>query len=283
MPNSATEIRTTVFYLLRYINHPRWFRAFVRSMAIHSAGAPFDFVILAKGKLHSSALRDLERFRAAPPKEVRSIRCHHLSDDGYDIHAYLEGAKIAKTPKVLFFNSYSRLFGDRWLEIYDRGFDSLSPPSLVGATGSFEIIDRSTPFPNVHVRTNGFMMSREFFLSLSPPAKTKADCQHFEAGPQGLTKKIFEAGGHCGIVTRSGCLIEPPAWPNIPIFRVDQQQELLVGDNRTHDYAIASLGKKRKLAAKAWGTDTLASPGHLSDRVRCWWHWQRPSSGWLMP
>ncbi|CCB65055.1 hypothetical protein [Hyphomicrobium sp. MC1] len=270
---------TTVFYLLRHVNHPRWFRAFKHSLTAHNAGAFFDLIILAKGGLSQSTARDIEQFRTAAPKDVQSIQCHIISDDGYDIHAYLEGAKLANTPRVLFFNSYSRLLGDRWLEIYERGYDSLTSPCLVGATGSFEVVNQSTPFPNAHIRTNGIMMGREFCLSLKPPAKTRSDCLRFEAGPQSIMRKIAEAGGGCGIVTRSGRLIEPEAWPTIPVFRIDQQQELLVADNRTYAYAIASLRKKKKLAAKAWGTDAHASRTHFLDRANRWWFWRK--QGWL--
>jgi len=57
------------------------------------------------------------------------------------------------------------------------------------------------------------------------------------------------------IVGRDGRRYGISEWPSGATFRQDEQQNLLVADNRTIDYSTASPEVRRQLAAAAWGAN----------------------------
>ncbi|MCB1521481.1 MAG: hypothetical protein KDJ37_13015 [Hyphomicrobiaceae bacterium] len=265
--------QTTVFYLHRRVNPLGWLQAFLESLARYPAGAPYNLVVLAKGGIADGAEAAIEDYRGSDPGGLIDVRMLELPDDGYDIHAYFSGAADVATRYVLFFNSYSRLLGGNWLSAYEAAIAALPKPAMVGASAAYEALDRTTPFPNRHIRSNAMMLERAYWLSLEPPTLEKRACNRFEAGTDGISRRIERAGGGLGILTRAGKLVLPPEWPKVPVYRVDQQQELLVADNRTADFALSSYFRRRKLARLAWGTARGVKPSRwpawLAER-RAW-------------
>jgi hypothetical protein len=55
------------------------------------------------------------------------------------------------------------------------------------------------------------------------------------------------------VVGRDGAAYEPAEWPNSRTFRVDEQENLLVADNRTDEYASADAATRAALRRMAWG------------------------------
>ncbi|MGD9784323.1 MAG: hypothetical protein AB7E80_13230 [Hyphomicrobiaceae bacterium] len=262
------EVLTTVFYLHRQVNPPHWLEAFLGSIARYPAGAAYDLVILAKGGRAPGLDAALSGFLEAAPADVRQARVLELSDAGFDIHAYFAGAEKVETRYVLFFNSYSRVLGGNWLAAYERAMTRLPRPAMVGATAAWERLDGTTPFPNTHIRSNAMMLERAYWLTLERPGLEKRACNRFEAGTRGISRQIVEAGGGLGIVTRSGELVLPADWPKVPVYRVDRQQQLLVADNRTADFALSSYFRRMKLARLAWGTARGVRPAALGQWLR---------------
>jgi len=285
-----TDFQTTVFYLHRHSNPVDWLEAFLESIERHPAGRPYALVVLAKGGAGPGANEAIERFAAERPGGLETVQLLELSDYGFDIHAYFTGAAAVQTPLVLFFNSYSRVLGDNWLRSYERAVAALPSPAMVGATACYEGLKGVTGFPNQHVRSNAIIVERAFWLSLEPPAPEKLACNRFEAGHNGLSRRIEASGGGLGIITRSGELILPERWPDVAVYRVGNQEELLVADNRTADFALSSYLRRRWLARLAWGSTTgvRPAPWPLWLRQRAAWKqgtWPepRPSPAWGQP
>jgi len=271
---AIASVKTTVFYLHRRGNPASWLRAFLSSITRNPAGTPYDLVILDKGlRRHGERPLSSDADFNAPPG-CSSVRRIAIADAGYDIHAYFTGADEVQTPLVLFFNSHARLMGESWLVAYEAAHAALPQPALVGATASYEPLDEATPFPNAHVRSNGVLIDRLVWLSRECPASDKRACNRFEAGAQGLSRQMLEEGGGIGIVTRQGKLIGVDDWPRAACFRVRQQEELLVADNRTVAYALSSHSQRQRLARLAWGGDALVPRATWVGRFRGWWAWQ---------
>lgn len=110
------------------------------------------------------------------------------------------------------------------------------------------------PFPNHHVRTNAFMISREVLLKLKVGAiNNKMDAMKFESGKAGLTKQVIAMDLQALVVGRDGKAYGKDQWYESRTFRSSEQQNLLVADNRTRQYHEADPGLKGRLSEYSWG------------------------------
>jgi hypothetical protein len=110
------------------------------------------------------------------------------------------------------------------------------------------------PFPNPHVRTNAFLMPRAVVLGLEVgPIADKQGAMRFESGKAGLTRQLLAAGLRPLVVGRDGRAYEPGRWPESRTYRSGAQENLLVADNRTRQYAEADPETRRLMAIEAWG------------------------------
>ena len=113
---------------------------------------------------------------------------------------------------------------------------------------------RYAPFPNPHVRTNSFVVRRALWTRFGPRRlRTKAEAERFESGLRGLTRRVAAAGLRTVVVGRDGAAYEPAQWPSSRTFRVGEQENLLVADNRTDEYALADAPTREALRRMAWG------------------------------
>ena len=94
----------------------------------------------------------------------------HTDDLSFDLGAYVEAARQIETDRVCFLNTNSEIAAHHWLAKLSNNLD-LQRVGIVGATASFEslkLLDPRFPdFPNVHVRSNAFMLERRRFLDIS--------------------------------------------------------------------------------------------------------------------
>jgi hypothetical protein len=165
---------------------------------------------------------------------------------------------------LLFLNSSSELLDEGWLA---KPLVHLQRPEvgIVGATGSYEGSASSlparlmrrrplVPFPNPHIRTNAFMLGRSLALDLDwTGATSKAGAWQIENGPQGLTRQVQQRGLEALVVGRDGIGYPVDRWREADVFRTGRQANLLVGDNRTRDFAEAKPAWRSKLTRLAWG------------------------------
>ncbi len=267
-----------VYHLVRHANGIAPFLTFVRSLRAHLPTRPWTLVLIFKG---------FDTRAAAAPylAEVADLAVEtvFVSDDGTDIFAYFQAAEATAHPLVCFLNSFSVIVAPGWLE---RLLDQLERPGvgLVGVTGSLESVVRNhrvyaraapslarkarmyaisaglgalfPPFPNPHVRTNGFALRREHFLATRKfPVRGRFAALVFESGWLSLTRQIQRRGLQVLIVDRDGRGLAPDRWATAGGFRSGEQDRLLVRDNRILEYERADAARKQQLRRLAFGDD----------------------------
>jgi hypothetical protein len=233
---------------------------FLRALSEHPAGERHRLVALVNGLQRGSLPAELEQ---EPGCEVV-----WLDDNRTDLTVYREAAERASEPHVCFLNSYCRPLAEGWLArmaAHARRDDV----GLVGTTGSYESFYSSAhwpvrfrhkasfpPFPNPHIRTNAFMIERELMLDLQwGPLRRKRDAWRLESGFESVTRQVRERGLRAVVVGRDAEAYDEDSWYESRTFRSGEQENLLVEDNRTRQFAEADPETRRMLARRAWGRD----------------------------
>jgi hypothetical protein len=257
------------------------FESFLRSYERNRSGCEHRLVFLFKGFATPAE---------AGEYTTRLSRLEHealfIEDYGYDIGAYLKAARILQSDYYFFLNSGSVLLESDWLaKMYWHA--KRRNVGVVGATASCEslytdylrartrkypntswfrsrirasVINRLRhlyyypPFPNHHIRTNAFMISREVLQRIKlRRIKTRVDTSRFENGRGGLTKQILEMNLDALVVGRNGDAYSHNEWSKSLTFWQGEQENLLVADNQTDKYARADQAQRHALTMTAWG------------------------------
>lgn len=122
---------------------------------------------------------------------------------------------------------------------------------LTGAVGAAAGFDG---FPAPHIRTNAFLVEREFFLGVEfGDLGTKRGTYRFESGRNSLTNQVLASGSSVALVGQGGAVTNWRRWPERDVFWQGDQSDLLVADNQTRAYARAGLTHRSSMAAFAWG------------------------------
>ncbi len=266
---------------------PEPFRRFVESYRHQPAGTAHRLLVVYNG---FSPGADREAYR----RELDGLAHDEmiLRMPVQDIPAYFAATDAAEDDRMCFLNSYSVLLASDWLRKLAGALDG---PGMgaVGATGSaqshlthlrtegwppasqrwrqgfkdarFRLESLRAwwafpPFPNYHLRTTGFLIGRERFLSLRRPIRNKRAAERFESGYRGLTATLQAQNLGVGVVDRDGHCHPPGSWARSRTFRSGAQENLLVGDNRTAEYALANPIRRLQMARWAWGSDAVPPP-----------------------
>jgi hypothetical protein len=114
-------------------------KRFAESYQTHASGADHSLVVICKGHRSDSEIDETRR-QFGQPVEIISV-----SDDGFDIGAYINAAQTLKYERLCFLNTFTEIAADNWLGILDR---QLSQPGtgIAGATGSFESVRTTIDF-----------------------------------------------------------------------------------------------------------------------------------------
>jgi hypothetical protein len=269
--------KIAIVYLDRWGNPPRFPRAFLNSLKDNPAGSDYDLIWQLKGYPEALDNRLLAEFSEYHGGAIHQER---YPDDLYQFSLAFDVARRFDHDYLLFFISWSRILAPNWLRFYLAAFDRHADCGVAGATGSFERLTRDQAFPNIHIRTNAFMIERKLFLSLDPgDLALKKAGNEFEAGANGLTRQIERRGLAPMLVDRFGNILRTDAWPRARVYRSGEQEALLVADNRTHDYAVGSAKRRRKLVRLAWGEDAPIERASLGVRLRAGIRWRWPAIG----
>ena len=240
--------KVAIVYLDRWGNPPRFPRIFLSSLTRFLAGADFDIIWQMKGYPQGAQSEPLKKFHKRFQGEIHEL---HYSDDQYQFSLSIDAAEKFGYDYLLFFTSWSRILAPNWLKFYLDAFANNVGCGIVGATGSFEQHTTDQPYPNVHVRTNAYMVRRDLYLSLDfGRLESKAAGYLVEAGPNSITKQILDRGLEVLLINRFGDALPPLAWPHAHIYRSGDQEALLVADNHTYAYSKAS--NRRELVQLAW-------------------------------
>lgn len=135
-PLTATADGTTiaVVYLARSADGSvADFEQFISSYRTHDAGIPHDLVVIRKG------LDSRYGSHAALATMLDGIthRVVDISDDGYDIQAYLRVTPMLRHDRVCFLNTFSEIKADGWLRKLNAPLDEAGV-GITGATASYE-------------------------------------------------------------------------------------------------------------------------------------------------
>jgi hypothetical protein len=255
------------------------FKRFIDSYRRYRAGVAHTLVLVLKEipaaaePLYDEVIGDLPHVRIRMP-----LPC-------MDIPAYLDVANALPSDEVCLLNSNSEILADDWLA--KLAMVNASPlVGAVSATGSWEshlnatldtwrqnaahgdflpwdhvrqeteaLASLFSPFPNYHLRTNALMIRRSRLVDLpfAWDSRGRLECLVFESGWMGLTHQLAAQGLIPVVVGRDGRAYEKEHWPLSQTFRSGEQQNLLVGDNRTRDYLDADQPTRRMLSYLAWG------------------------------
>jgi hypothetical protein len=108
-------------------------------------------------------------------------------------------------------------------------------------------------YPNPHIRTNAFMIERDLFLSLRFPRFTnKESVYKFESGRRSMTNQIIARGLRPVVVGKDGNIYDVADWHASSTFWKNHQENLLISDNRTRDYAEGTPAFRTMLENMAW-------------------------------
>jgi hypothetical protein len=262
------------------------FSNFISSYCKYNSGYPHELVLLFNGIQTQKELSPY--LKIADDKKVKySILAH--AQPAQDLDAYFWAAEQLNTKHLLFVNSYTEFMYDNWLSKYMQHsmFDDIG---LIGATGSWESYFRSVfidnnlkwerhksfqqnfrkykllvksfvywrflfpDFPNPHVRTNAFMISRELMRSLKhEPLKNKMAAFKFESGVNGLTVQVMKKGLRPILIDKNGNAYSINEWKHASIFWSSEQENLLISDNQTRKYEFGDDKTRQWLSLHAWG------------------------------
>ncbi|MBX9629218.1 MAG: hypothetical protein K2X67_01755 [Burkholderiales bacterium] len=277
-----------VIHLARAANGVEVFAAFMDSYKCNPGGEAHDFAVVFKGfdppTVPSEYLRCLEGVRHT------SL---HVSDEGLDITAYQKAVtQLENYSYYCFLNSFSSFRDPDWLRKmlhWARAQDV----GLVGATGSYQSVCRDffeymragtdiagrpawkqlvinlhrlyvlfrywmmfPPFPNFHVRSNAFIVSKSILDRLRwPQVRSKLDAYRFESGRRSLTRQVLASGRRALVVGRDGAGYEKEDWLRSNTFWQHGQSNLLVEDNQTRSYALGDEATRRRLCFHAWAAE----------------------------
>lgn len=259
-------------------------KAFFDAYRIFPAGCPHELIVISKGWLD-----DVEHDEMVLLAKAHAARVVELPDDGFDWGAYMRLVPELTHDWVCFLNTHSRPCVNDWLNFFKTATLG-SNVGAVGATASWETLAKIFPpssvnlgyvntlkylmriifnavkfvpnirdfsyFPNPHLRTNAFIVSRELFIEFTATKKiphSKRDALKLESGRAGFTEFLKTRGLKTLVTGVDGKLYQPEKWFTSGTFRVPEQPNLLVEDNQTKGYEIADKSLKRYLEMAAWG------------------------------
>ena len=116
------------------------------------------------------------------------------------------------------------------------------------------------PFPNPHIRSNGFMVNRARLLELGFEApSSKIGACAFESGADSLTARLRRKGLRAVIVDREGRGFDVQDWSRSRTFRLGGQEGLILHDNQTRRFESMPPGERVAHCRLTWG-DYLGAP-----------------------
>ena len=136
-------------------------------------------------------------------------------------------------------------------------------------------------FPNPHIRSNAFLIDRKLLLKLDFKLKlTKIDCNKFESGSDGLSIRLQRLGLRLLVVGKNGAAYDVPDWVKSGTFRLEDQSNLLFGDNQTRELTSLGPAEQSMLRNMTWG-DYIDCP--LPERLKLGFSFERNERQLLGP
>jgi hypothetical protein len=237
-----------VVYIVYKFDSVERFRRFLISYRVYPSGMAHDLLVVFKCFNNDEELSEYKSILGDIPYKSINLNI------GLDINSYFEITKYFGHEYFCYLNSSSIILGSDWLlKLYNH--ISLPDVGLVGVMGSYESLkfDFCDPFPNYHIRSVGFMLSRENMSSLyTQPILNKDDAYRFESGKTGLTKTILSKNLKVLVVGKNGIGYEKENWWESNTFRSGEQENLLIGDKHSFLYLDSDEDTRRRLNRLTW-------------------------------
>lgn len=179
--------------------------AFLESYRQHDAGLAHVLVLVLKGRCAALPEPETGVFGGHRPPLQGQVVSFRVADFGFDLRAYRVAARrLAGFEFICCLNSHTRVTAAGWL----ADLHALAAQAFVGMAGAFGSRESFyqnrpvwwrrwffPPFPNHHLRTNGFMMRRELMLRVWPRwTWTKRLCYLAESGRVGISRRVQRLG-----------------------------------------------------------------------------------------
>ncbi|MBJ7347979.1 MAG: hypothetical protein JHC87_05345 [Thermoleophilaceae bacterium] len=261
MPTAPPFPNISVVYLLWAPHGPSHVQRFAAAYQRHSAGISHNLVVAACG-----ATDDDDLAAVLVPLASLAPQVEVFDGPRIDLQTYQEAVhRLPATDCFVFMNSYCEPLANGWVKLLaDAAADD--DVGIVGPGGSFESFSSSAPFPlgllylpaysrfpNPHVRTSCFALSRSSIELVKWPVVTKkAQAHKLESGRNSISRQLQKLGRRPLVVGANGQRYEQSQWRDSQTFRSGQQQNLLVADLRSRDFDEADTERREYLARIAW-------------------------------
>jgi hypothetical protein len=281
-----------VVHLIRAKNGTAPLQRFLESYDRNPGGVEHDLLFILKG-FHNKEL-------PTPYRDLLARYPHQklfVADNGFDVIPYMMTASTYEHRYFCFLNSFSILLDEDWLKkMY--AYVTREGVGIVGATGSYQsmytdmitifegvratpfyrrILSSVTipmrikklkehfyPFPNYHIRTNGFMIAGSVMRKVKVDCvRTKMDAYRFESGKNNLTRQISEMNLGALVIGRNGRAYGKDEWCQSLTFWNGDQGNLLVADNQTNAYMACDLETRWRYARYAWANGANPLEKHV--------------------
>lgn len=137
-----------------------------------------------------------------------------------------------------------------WLPYWDH---------LVSKVGAFNWLPRIPRFPNPHIRSNAFIIEREFLIKFFPFINSnKQSAYEFESGFSGLSKTVLSQELSLAIVNSHGQCFLQDEWAKSKTFRLQDQERLLIKDNQTTAFMLMEPRVRDIHIMMSWGRAEVA-------------------------
>jgi hypothetical protein len=283
--SESQESKVAVVHLIWLPYGIDLFASFIASYKEFDGGYPHSLVLLFNGVKTDT---DTVAYRKLADQHGLSYVAFSM-EHGSDLDAYFWVAPQLDSDYLLFLNTYSEVLSPNWIAHYLNAAGQQGV-GVVSATGSYYSLFSMAkyvhplrwspsksfnfnirkykyllknfflyrfyfpPFPNPHVRTNGFFIRRDLFLSLRlNRIRKKYDAYRFESGWNSLTRQLMKKGLRPVIIDRFGKVYEIEQWYESCTFWTDEQKNLLISDNQTRKFMEAGPKERELLIAIAWG------------------------------
>ncbi|WP_316189942.1 hypothetical protein [Bradyrhizobium sp. SZCCHNS1054] len=164
-------------------------------------------------------------------------------------------AWLAQTQTTSIVNSLKKwIFGRVCYQDYDEEYARYwqhvtQPGGLVGWAQLFH------EFPNPHIRSNCFAISRKRLLSFDfPDVQSKMDGCRFESGYDSVTAQVRHRGLSALVVGKDGIGYDVHQWPASRTFRLHDQSNVLVSDNQVRKFTQFSPEERATHILMTWGS-----------------------------
>lgn len=277
--------KVSVVYLIWVPYGVELFKDFVISYKKYSSGFSHRLVLLFNGV---NSLDDTHSFHTVARQSHLEYESFY-KQSGLDLDSYFWLSKQIQSNYILFLNSFTLFLDNNWLlklmkPVEDPKVGIISPSGSYQSYYSTVFLKNSwrwentkslkenylkyklllkaifywrflfPPFPNPHIRTNAFLISRELFLSLKiKKLKNKLMAYQLESGYNSITRQIIKRKYEVLIVNKEGKTYKVNEWSNTNIFWKGNQEDLLISDKQTEYYRSSDDDIKNKLCQLAWG------------------------------